>query len=122
MDDILVLREHLLNKLTYYSIVNLLIQNMFNAFSVFFFSLLFLSFVRSTCLDFQTNKISYNQQKGVSDFVKHRAASPLYPHRFSLMLSYTSVANILPPKLQSPVGITPNRYPFHRLRFLTFLL
>ena len=37
MDDVLVLREHLLNKLAYYSIVNFFIQNMFNAFSIFFF-------------------------------------------------------------------------------------
>ena len=66
--------------------------------------------------------VMYVQQKGVLTFAKHRAAILLYPHSFSLMFSYTVVTNVLPPKLPSPVVITPNRYPFCMLRFHTFLL
>ena len=44
------------------------------------------------------------------------------PCSFSSMLSYTSVAKVLPPEPPSPIGISPIRFPFYRLRFRTFLL
>ena len=88
----------------------------------FFFSFLFSSFARSTCLGLQTKKILCVRQKGVLTFSKHRAVSLLHTYSFSLNLSYTSVVNELPPKPPSPVDIRLNRYPLCRLRFRTFVL
>ena len=99
---ILVLHEHLLIKRSYNSVVNL-----------FFFRAKFV-------LGFTHKKHAFHRR--ASRPSKHRVVSLFCPCTFSLMLSYTAVANELPSNLLSPISITPNRCPFSRVRARTFLI